>query len=133
MSRRLKCCLHSVLLVQLSANHSGSMEVKALKRLDFRPLGGSIVIFMPFCSTEIGKASEGIAVLKIAMSLLFLVSYSIDVLNGNSALSEGNSSEKDMDLKLLQLPESSRDGCKAQPEPEVALHLVFIEILDHDL
>lgn len=28
------------------------------------PLGGSMVIFMPFCRTEMGKSGEGIAVLK---------------------------------------------------------------------
>mmetsp|Transcript_74194 Transcript_74194/g.176946 ORF Transcript_74194/g.176946 Transcript_74194/m.176946 type:complete len:223 (-) Transcript_74194:4774-5442(-) len=58
----LKVCLHSVLLVHASANQSGSMEENARSKFDFRPFGGSMVIFMPFCSTEMGNSDDGIDV-----------------------------------------------------------------------
>mmetsp|Transcript_65388 Transcript_65388/g.173848 ORF Transcript_65388/g.173848 Transcript_65388/m.173848 type:complete len:371 (+) Transcript_65388:1511-2623(+) len=45
-----------------SSNQSSSKERYARSKFDFRPFGGSLVIFSPFCSTLTGNCGDGIDV-----------------------------------------------------------------------
>ena len=46
----------------VASNFSSAMAAKAVRRLARSPLGGSLVILTPFCSTETGNLGEGIEV-----------------------------------------------------------------------
>ena len=46
----------------VASNFSSGSAAKAVRRLARRPLGGSLVILTPFCSTETGNLGEGIDV-----------------------------------------------------------------------
>mmetsp|Transcript_3517 Transcript_3517/g.8442 ORF Transcript_3517/g.8442 Transcript_3517/m.8442 type:complete len:210 (-) Transcript_3517:1964-2593(-) len=59
----LNACWHaSPRTAPASSNQSLSRERYARSRFDFRPFGGSLVIFRPFCKTLTGKSGLGIAV-----------------------------------------------------------------------
>ena len=48
--------------LSVASKRSSGMVAKAVRRLARRPLGGSLVILTPFCSTETGNLGEGIDV-----------------------------------------------------------------------
>ena len=48
--------------MSVASNFSSGVAAKAVRRLARMPFGGSLVILMPFCSTDTGNLGEGIEV-----------------------------------------------------------------------